>query len=171
MTTCKKVASAEVWTAALLEEGGRTMSPEGCVEPGLHKRNCFIDDAFTGTAWRRSESMVMQTVLPAAVQQQVQLLEEQGGEQQDAPKGHICQGRLWRQAGLGCLLLPSNCSTPLVLYAGSDICALGKWLAPARMRDSNSKQQFSFVFKVKSSKAQQLLAARWKCSDQGSRKL
>lgn len=36
----------------------------------------------------------MQTVLPAAVQQQVQLLGEQGGGQQDASEQHICQGRL-----------------------------------------------------------------------------
>lgn len=35
--------------------------------------------------------MVMQTVLPAAVQQQVQLPEEQGEERQDAPKQHIAR--------------------------------------------------------------------------------
>lgn len=175
MTTCKKVAPAEVWTAALLERGGGTANPKGCVEPGLCKRNCFIDDAFTGLLGEAphscSETMVVQTVLPAAVQQQVQLPEEQGEEQQDAPKQHICQGRLQRQAGLGWPLLLSDCSPPLVLSAGLAICALGKWLAPARMRDSNSKQQFSFVFKVKTTKAQQPLAVRRKYSGQGSRKL
>lgn len=41
MTICKKMAPAEVWTAALLEGKGRTVSPEGCTEPGLSKRNCL----------------------------------------------------------------------------------------------------------------------------------
>lgn len=57
MTTCKEVAPAEVCSAALLEREFTTESPEGYVEPELCKRNCFIDDAFTGTAWKHSSLM------------------------------------------------------------------------------------------------------------------
>lgn len=40
-----------------------------------------------------SESMATLTILPAAAQQQVQLLQEQGQEQQDAPRQHNLPGK------------------------------------------------------------------------------
>lgn len=59
-----------------------------------------------------SESMATLTILPAAAQQQVQLLQEQGEEKQDAPKQHICQGRFQRHASLVCPLLPFQLQLP-----------------------------------------------------------
>lgn len=115
-----------------------------------------------------SESMATLTILPAAAQQQVQLLQEHGEEQQDAPKQHICQGRFQRHASLVCPLLPSNCS-----FHTSSVCWIGCLCtreAPERMRDSSSKH-FIFVFKVRTTKAQQPLAVRRKCCEHGSRKL
>lgn len=66
---------------------------------------CFIDDAFIGTAWRLSlcsKSMVTQTFIPAAVQ----LLQEQGGDQQDVPKQHICQGQMASETNCFRMLSP-----------------------------------------------------------------
>lgn len=116
-----------------------------------------------------SESMATLTTLPAAAQQQVQLLQEQGEEQQDAPKQHICQGRLQRLAGLVCPLLPSSCSscTSAVSWMG---CPCTRE-APARMRDSCSKHFIFYLFKGKATKAQQPLAVRRKCCEHGNRKL
>lgn len=73
-----------------------------------------------------SESMATLTILPAAAQQQVQLLQQQGEEQQDAPQQHICQGRLQRHAGLACPLLPSTAAPTPVLSAGWAVCASSK---------------------------------------------
>lgn len=164
-----------MWTAALLGGEAEQRAQRGVLSQGCPRGTALLvmlSQALLGDApHSRGESTVMQTVLPAAVQQQVQLLEEQGGAQQDAPKQDICQGRLWRQAGLGCPLLPSNCSSSVVLYAESAVCEPGKGLAPARRRDGSSKQQFSFVFQVKTTKAQQPPAAKRKWSDRGSRKL
>lgn len=73
-----------------------------------------------------SESMATLAVLPAAAQQQVQLLQEQREEQQDAPKQHICQGRLQRHAGLIRPLLPSSCSSHTSAVCWMSVCAPGK---------------------------------------------
>lgn len=67
-----------------------------------------------------SKSMARLTIPPAAAQQQVQLLQEQGEEQQGALKQHICQGRLQSHASLVRPLLPSNRSshTSVVCWMG-----------------------------------------------------
>lgn len=117
-----------------------------------------LSEALPGDAFPLcSESTATLTILPAAAQQQVQLLQEQGEEQQDAPKQHICQGRLQRHAGLMCPLLPFNLGSHT-----SAVCCARE--APARMRDSSSKH-FIFLFKVKTTKAQQPLAVKRKCCE------
>lgn len=108
MTTCQKVAPAEVWPAALQAQDG--VLSQGCTRGAV--LFMVLSEALLGDALHPcSKSMAMLTILPAAALQQVQLLQEQGEEQQDAPKQHICQGRVQRHASLVCPLLLSNHSS------------------------------------------------------------